>query len=252
MRSKNKMIHRMLQYLKKILPTFIKQKLLFVISKYKLIFVKKQIGSNTYVDPTVNVFGWAHVSIGNNTLIGEQSWLNVNGREDGFKHIKIGDYCYLGRRNLLSSSRELIISDYVMTNNECKFLGSNHIISNPMYPYIATGTTNNDIQKIGANTWIGAASIVLGGVTIGHGSIIGAGSVVTKNIPPFSIAVGNPCQIIKRFSFAIKEWIDVKDFDQEDESLMPVENDYINTLRDNSKQLIMPVMAATSRYGDLY
>jgi len=198
------------------------------------------------------VFGWVHVSIGEKTLIGEQSWLNINNREVGFKHIKIGNYCYLGRRNLLSSSRELIIGDYVMTNNECKFLGSNHIFDDPMFPYISTGTTNSDIQKIGANCWIGAGTIVLGAVTIGHGSIIGAGSIVTKNIPPFSIAVGNPCKVIKRYDFNKMQWVLITDFEPKMEKLMPLEGAYVLSLRENSQGLSMPVIAATSRYGDLY
>lgn len=229
-----------------------KSKINTFISKWKLLFLKKQIGKNSYIDPTVNVFGWAHVSIGENTLIGEQSWLNVNGREIGFKHIKIGDNCYIGRRNLLSSSRELIIGDFVMTNNECKFLGSNHVFDDPMCPYITTGTTNDDIQKIGANVWIGAGTIVLGSVNIGQGSIIGAGSIVTKDVPPFSVAVGNPCRVVKRYDFSKKEWVKTSDFNIDLEHLMPSEEEYVQELRSKSKGLILPLMAATSRYGDLY
>ena len=198
-----------------------KQILLVFLSKIKLFFYKKDIGKNSYIDKTVNVFGWNHVSIGKNTLIGEQSWLNVNGRIQNHKHIKIGNNCYIGRRNLLASSKELIISDYVMTSNECKFLGSNHVYSNPLEPYIATGTMDNDVLKIGVNVWIGAGAIVLGAVTVGHGSIIGAGSVVTKDIPPFSIAVGNPCKVVKRFNFKINDWERVSEFDEKLENLMP-------------------------------
>ncbi len=238
--------------LKEILSSKQKRVLYTFFSKIKLLFLKKQIGKNSYIDSTVNIFGWAHVSIGENTLVGEQSWINVNGREKNFNHIVIGDYCYLGKRNLLSSSRKLIIGDFVMTNNECKFLGSNHIYNDPMSPYIATGTTNDDIQKIGANVWIGAGTIVLGAVTIGHGSIIGAGSVVTKDIPSFSIAVGNPCKVIKRYDFKEEAWIKVQDFDLNTEELMPLEKEYIKNLRKNTKGLEMPIMAATSKYGDLY
>lgn len=229
-----------------------KQKIIFLISKIKLLFLKKKIGINTYVDPTVNVFGWSHVSIGSHTLVGEQSWLNVNDREQGFDHIKVGSYCYIGRRNLLSSSRQLVINDYVMTNNECKFLGSNHVFSNPNIPYIATGTTNDGILTIGVNVWIGAGVIVLGNLTIGHGSVIGAGSVVTKNIPPFSVAVGNPCKVIKRYDFNTSQWIDIGKFDYSVEAIMPDEEDYLQTLSANAKNLVIPKMAATSRYGDLF
>lgn len=51
--------------------------------------------------------------------------------------------------------------------------------------------------KIGAKTWLGAGVIVCPGVTIGEGCVIGAGSVVVKDIPDYSIAVGNPCRVIK-------------------------------------------------------
>lgn len=51
---------------------------------------------------------------------------------------------------------------------------------------------------IGNNVWIGAGAIILPGVTIGNNVVIGAGSVVTKNIPAYSLAVGNPCRVIKR------------------------------------------------------
>ena len=229
-----------------------KQILLVFLSKIKLFFYKKDIGKNSYIDKTVNVFGWNHVSIGKNTLIGEQSWLNVNGRIQNHKHIKIGNNCYIGRRNLLASSKELIISDYVMTSNECKFLGSNHVYSNPLEPYIATGTMDNDVLKIGVNVWIGAGAIVLGAVTVGHGSIIGAGSVVTKDIPPFSIAVGNPCKVVKRFNFKINDWERVSEFDEKLENLMPEEQEYLKILKINKPNISMPKMAATSKYGDLF
>lgn len=50
------------------------------------------------------------------------------------------------------------------------------------------------------NCWLGGGVIVLPGVTIGDGSVIGAGSVVTKDIPPDSVAVGNPCRVIRRIN----------------------------------------------------
>ena len=253
LREKNKTTikRKIINKLKKHLSQKQKQILLILFSKAQLLFHKKDIGKNTYIDKTVNVFGWESVSIGSNTLIGEWSWLNVNGRIKNFKHIKIGDYCYLGRRNLLSSSKELIISDYVMTNNDCKFLGSNHIYKDPMEPYIATGTTNDDTLKIGANVWIGAGVIVLGAVSVGHGSIIGAGSIVTKDIPPFSIAVGNPCRAIKRFDFKTNQWRRVENFDINLEKLMPSEEEYLKILQKNRPNINMPIMAATSRHGDL-
>lgn len=252
-RKKNNpnLMQKILNSLKQKLTKKHKQYISIILAKLKLIFYKKDIGRNTFIDKTVNVYGWKYIHIGSNSLIGERTWLNVNGRIEDFKHIEIGNYCYLGRSNLLSSSKKLIISDYVMSSNNCKFLGSNHIYDNPLKPYIATGTMNDDILRVGVNVWIGADAIVLGEVDIGHGSIVGAGSVVTKNIPPFSIAVGNPCKVVKRFNFQTNEWENSVDFDKNLEMLMPNEDEYLELLKLNNSDISMPIMAATSRYGDM-
>jgi acetyltransferase-like isoleucine patch superfamily enzyme len=56
----------------------------------------------------------------------------------------------------------------------------------------------NDITTVEADAWIGANSTVLGGLTVGAGAVVGAASVVTKDIPPYTVAVGNPCRPIRR------------------------------------------------------
>jgi acetyltransferase-like isoleucine patch superfamily enzyme len=55
--------------------------------------------------------------------------------------------------------------------------------------------------------WIGANAVVTAGVTVGKHSIVAAGAVVTKNIPPYSVAVGNPARVIKQYDFEKKEWV---------------------------------------------
>jgi len=56
------------------------------------------------------------------------------------------------------------------------------------------------------SVWIGANCVVTAGVTIGKHAIIGAGSVVTKNIPDYSVAVGNPARVIKKYNFTTNSW----------------------------------------------
>jgi acetyltransferase-like isoleucine patch superfamily enzyme len=62
---------------------------------------------------------------------------------------------------------------------------------------------------IGDDCWIGANAVVTAGVTIGKHSVVAAGAVVTKDIPPYSVAVGNPCRVIKRYDIERNEWVKV-------------------------------------------
>ncbi len=236
-----------------LLPAGLNCRLNLLSSKIRLLLTNKKTGKNTFIDRSVQVFGWQYVAIGDNCVIGEDSWLNVNERIQGLDQIKIGNCCYFGRRNLFSSGRQLIFGDYVMTSNDCRFLGNNHEFNNPLFPYVSTGTTAGGTMKIGVNTWIGVGVTVLGSVTIGHGSVIGAGSVVTTDIPPFSVAVGNPCRVIKRYCFDRKAWVRIKDENEKQkvESLMPSEDEYLTVLQKNCPAPVMPIPAGSSTFGDL-
>ncbi len=84
---------------------------------------------------------------------------------------------------------------------ECVQIGPNVVISTAGHPFdlaerVLPIASANPI-KIGDNVWVGANAVILDGVTIGDRSVIGAGSVVTKDIPPDCVAVGNPCRVIK-------------------------------------------------------
>ena len=228
-----------------------KQFLSIYLSKIKLFFYKKDIGKNTYIDRTVHVTGWKNISIGGNTGISEGTWINVNERLGDKKHIIIGNNCYIGRRNFFSSGLLIKISDYFMSGVECKFMGSDHLFDNPFLPYISTGTTTNKEIIIETNVWLGAGVTIVGHLIIGRGSIIGAGSLVNKDIPPFSIAVGNPCKIIKRYDFSIEKWIKVDDYNFSNDLLIPTEEEYIRKIKQNSPNVSIPFVACGKLKGDL-
>jgi acetyltransferase-like isoleucine patch superfamily enzyme len=59
---------------------------------------------------------------------------------------------------------------------------------------------------VGEDVWIGSNCVIVPGVTIGKKSVIGAGSVVSKDIPPFSLAVGNPAKVVKQYNFEARQW----------------------------------------------
>ena len=211
---------------------------------------KKNVGKSSFLDPTAQILGWDNIRIGNNCIISEHTCLNVNSRIDGQFAIEIGDNCFIGRRNFFSSGRKILIGDYCLTGADCKFLGAGHV-ADPSKPYINSGTTDTDSINVGVNCWIGVGAIIIGDITIGHGSIIGAGTVLLHSLPPFSIAVGSPARIVKRFSFLSNTWITADDFSEELEALMPNEQDYLKYLTDENHSISMPKVAAGKSRGDI-
>ena len=234
----------MLTKLKK--SIFIKKvyyKLLYLLKKQKY----KNIGKKTYIDKSVHIIGLKNIRIGSNNIISDDTWLNVNDRTDGKIGIEIGNNCYIGKRNFFSSSAKITLKDYFMSGINCSLLGSDHLIDEPLKPYIHTGTTNDTSIYIGTNVWFGANVTVIGDVKIGHGSIIGANSLVLKDIPPFSIAVGNPAKVIKRYNFENKKWTtefeNLTNFMSEDEYKVELKQYDGNSL---------PLLASGKNFGDLY
>ena len=105
--------------------------------------------------------------------------------------------------------------------------------------------------RLGPNVWLGARVTVMKGVQIGFGAIIGAASVVTRDVPPLSIAVGSPARVIKRFDLARGVWVSVEEFSAEAEARVPAEADYLAELRKSHPFVRMPMRAIGKEFGDL-
>jgi acetyltransferase-like isoleucine patch superfamily enzyme len=212
-------------------------------------FRKTRVGQASYVDPSVRIIGWRNVVIGSNTTLSEDVWLNVNHRDDGINRIIIGNNCHIGKRNFISSGPLITLKDYCFTGIDCHFLGSGHVIDSPLVPYIASGLTTGAVIEIGVNCWLTTSVTVLQGVKIGHGSVIGARAVVLNDIPPFSIAVGNPCMVIKRFDFKNNVWIDAQNWSDELNSLIPTEEDYLRRLIERYSAIPLSLVSSSRRFG---
>lgn len=104
--------------------------------------------------------------------------------------VGIGEYSSLGGSGGLSIGDNTIIAQYFSAHPE------NHVFDSTEVPIKAQGTFRSPIS-IGKDCWIGAKVTIVAGVTVGDGVVLGAGSVVTKDIPAYTIAVGNPAKVIK-------------------------------------------------------
>lgn len=109
--------------------------------------------------------------------------------------LKSGVYCYVGYGCRIT--QKVVLGNYVMIAPEVVIAGSDHAFDVTGVPCIFTHRPVVPPTLIGNDVWIGTRSIIMSGVTIGDGSIIGAGSVVTKDIEPFSIVAGVPAKVIR-------------------------------------------------------
>lgn len=141
-----------------------------------------------------------NVKLGSNVRVGRGAVVSAP------HELTIGDNVSIGPHSIVQVDGE--IGDWVLIGMHVQIVGRNdHAIDEVGTPIrMATRVADraahpSDAVHIGKDVWIGASSVVLSGVSIGVGSIIGAGSVVTKDVPAFSIAVGSPARVVgQRFA----------------------------------------------------
>ena len=119
------------------------------------------------------------------------------------KHVHFGNNVYANFGLTLVDDTDIYVGDKVMFGPHVTVATAGHPI-NPELRYQAM--QYNIPVRIGENVWLGAHCVVLPGVTIGDNSVIGAGSVVTKDIPPNVVAVGNPCRVLREIGEHDKEF----------------------------------------------
>jgi acetyltransferase-like isoleucine patch superfamily enzyme len=156
------------------------------------------LGRGVYLDNGVYLHALpAGITIGEATFIMHHSMLHVfNFRNLPKAGISIGQNCFIGEFNVIRGQGGVTIGDGVYTGPMVKIVAVNHVFDDPHRPIREQGITAQGIV-IEDDVWLGAGATVVDGVTIGRGSIIGAGAVVTTDIPPYSIAVGIPAKPVK-------------------------------------------------------
>lgn len=207
------------------------------------------IAGNTLLGKGVQILGIDNIEIRNNCTIGENTLFTINERGDRTKRLRIGSNVYIGRDSFFSVGESITIGDYCIFGNRCSFICSDHQFEDPFIPYALSGHTSQKSIQIGANCWLGFDVCVLGNVKIGHGSVIGAKSVITKDIPPFSMVVGNPARIIKSYNLHTKKW--EKNISSVNDSEFLDEKKYQEYLNNNFSTLPAYHYSASSSYGDL-
>lgn len=150
----------------------------------------RRLGAGVTLGRNISVIHPESMEIGDRVFIGDQAI--IQGRHDG--HCVIGTNAWIGPHSYLDA-RDLEIGEFVGWGPGAKVLGSEHTGLPVDAPIIQTDLRIRPV-RIGAWADIGVNAVIMPGVTVGRGSIVGAGAVVTKDVPDFAKVAGVPARII--------------------------------------------------------
>jgi acetyltransferase-like isoleucine patch superfamily enzyme len=137
------------------------------------------------------------LEVGANTVLEPGVWLTAPGAA----RIRIGSGTFLNLGVMVASLELVEIGDHCMFANGCFISDAAHRFDDPVKPVPWQGFTTKGPTRIGANVWCGVNVVVTSGVTIGERSVIGANSVVTTDLPPYSIAAGAPARVLRTIQY---------------------------------------------------
>lgn len=152
-----------------------------------------ELGDDVYVE----AFASLSAARGGSLRIGSEVEIGSFARVDADTgSITIGDRSSVNAFCLINGYGHVRIGDGVRIASHCVILSSTHVFNDAALPIEAQGVTR-EATMIGDDVWLGAHVVVVGGVEIGAHSVIGAGSVVRADVPPWSVAAGAPARVIR-------------------------------------------------------
>ncbi len=163
-------------------------------------------GKGVSIHSPLHIYGEENISVGDNTLIQYKSWLAAVPHTGASRcELKIGKGCVIGHFNEIYATESIVIEDKVLTADRVYISDNLHTYENPDIPVMDQPVKQIGTVRIGEGSWLGVGVVVLG-ANIGKHCVIGANSVVTKDIPDYCVAVGVPARVIRRFNHSTCKW----------------------------------------------
>jgi acetyltransferase-like isoleucine patch superfamily enzyme len=175
--------------------------LLLVGKKVRIFYPNNlQVGYNTIIEDgaEINCLSLQGIKLGNRVTIGKYAIIRPSNIYGGLigEGLTMGDNSNIGPYNYIGCSGKITIGNNVMLAPRVSIYAENHVFDHPEILIRDQGVEKKEVI-IEDDCWIAANSILLAGVTIGKGSVVAAGSVVTENVPPYSVVAGVPAKWIK-------------------------------------------------------
>jgi acetyltransferase-like isoleucine patch superfamily enzyme len=137
------------------------------------------------------------LEIGAHTLLEPDVWITAPAPA----RIRIGSGTFLNLGVMVAAMDLVEIGDHCMFANGCFVTDSDHRFDDPTRPVTWQGFRSRGPTRVGDNVWCGTNVVITSGVTVGERCVIGANSVVNRDVPPCSIAVGAPARVIRQITY---------------------------------------------------
>lgn len=156
-----------------------------------------RLGRHAVIHPPILMTSPDSISIGDGTVIMEHAFLNVKPGA-GSASLTIGDRVYVGRFAHINALKNVVIEDDVLINHKVTLGDESHRFEDTTVPILSQGTFFDGGVLLRRGCWIGTGSIIMPGVTVGRNSVVGANSVVTADVPDYTVVAGAPAREIRK------------------------------------------------------
>ena len=163
-------------------------------------------GRNSRIVRALKIGGASNIKIGANVVIQYKTWLAAQPINEGEQCcLEIGDGTNIGHFNHIYATRSIRIGKNVLTADRVYISDNLHSYENINLPILKQPIKQISTVEVGDGSWIGEGACIIG-AKIGRGCVIGSNAVVTKDIPDYSVAVGIPAKVIKKYNFNTNVW----------------------------------------------
>ncbi len=167
-------------------------------------------GQGSYITPPARVISPEHIHLGEDVLIMEYSYLSVFAVVPGHTpRLTIGDRTNVGPHATIACVGEVTIGEDVMTAPRVFIGDTYHRYQDPELPVLVQPMATPEPVVIGSGSFLGIGAAVLMGVELGEHAYVAAGSVVTEDVEPFTLVVGNPARAVRRWDARGEEWVNL-------------------------------------------
>ena len=155
-------------------------------------------GQDSRLENPAKISGHSHIEVGKHVHICSNAWLNVkDDKGEGKPTLTIGDGTYIGRSVQINAWQNVVIEDHVLIADRVYISDADHIFEKSTKPIMLQGDEFRASVCLKKGCWVGIGAVIMPGVTIGKNAVVGANSVVYKDVPDFTVVAGVPAKVIR-------------------------------------------------------